>query len=94
MFFSLLKQKDYEKARALMAPDPRRWREAREGAGQPWRIGPDQPDRWAAWDEHFRSQEEHNLVAEAGEWREGARSATLVMRETNDYFRNRERMLC
>ncbi len=82
-FKSLRKQGDYDAARAMMAPDARRWWNDREGDGRPWRIGAHGP--WWAWDEHFRSENE--IV----EWKEGNRSATKVIRETNDYFRLLER---
>lgn len=84
-FRSLVERGEYAAAREMMAPDPRRWWEKRDGQGEPWRIGPESPGPWAAWDEHFRSEVE--LV----EWKEDEGSATAVVRETNDYFRLLER---
>ena len=83
-FRSLLGEADYDAARAMMAPDPRRWWETREGEGGPWTIGPS-GGPWADWDRHFRSRNE--LV----EWREEPAAATAVVRETNDYFTLLER---
>jgi hypothetical protein len=80
-FRSLLERGQHDAARSLMAPDARRWWESREGDGQPWTIGPETPGPWAAWDTHFGS------TKEVIEWRTGTRSATAVIRETNDYFR-------
>jgi len=84
-FRSLLGRGEYEAARALMTEDARRWWENRDGDGQPWRIGPETRGPWAAWDEHFRSKKE------VVEWKDASRSATAVIRETNDYFRLLER---
>lgn len=84
-FRSLIEQGQYAAAREMLAPDPRRWWEKREGEGDPWRVGPGTPGPWAAWDSHFRSRRE--LV----EWKERESSATAVVRETNDYFRLLER---
>lgn len=75
---------DYEGARAMMAPEPRRWWETREGRGNPWTVGPG-TGPWAAWDDHFESESE--VVG----WRETEESATAVVHETNDYFRLLER---
>ncbi len=83
-FRALLRDGEYEAARAMTAPDPQRWWEAREGDGNPWRIAPG-GGPWAGWDAHFGSRTE--LV----EWRPGVGSATAVVRETNDYFRLLER---
>jgi len=83
-FRRLLRQERWDEARAMMSENPRRWFAPREGAGQPWRIGSG-TGPWSAWDEHFRT--ETGVVR----WREGARSATVVVRETNDYFRLLER---
>ena len=83
-FRSLLADGDYEAARAMMAPDPRRWWETREGGGAAWTVGPSSGP-WADWDRHFRSRGE--LV----EWREEPGAATAVVRETNDYFTLLER---
>lgn len=82
-FRTLLRGGEYAAARAMTAPDPRRWWETRQGEGSPWKIGPG-AGPWAAWDAHFGSRSE--LV----EWR-GVDSATAVVRETNDYFRLLER---
>lgn len=84
-FHSLVKRGQYETARAMMSENPRRWWENRDGEGKPWRIGLSTPGPWAAWDEHFRSQT--SIV----QWKEQSRSATAVVRETNDYFRLLER---
>jgi predicted enzyme related to lactoylglutathione lyase len=82
-FRSLVKAGKFDVARAMMAPDPRRWWETAEGEGQPWRI--DQRGPWADWDDHFRSQ--NQIVV----WSEDDESATALVRETNDYFRLLER---
>lgn len=79
-FRSLLRQERYDEARAMMAEDPRRWFAPKEGEGRPWTVGPS-AGPWSAWDDHFRSE------GEAVEWRAAERSATVVVRETNDYFR-------
>lgn len=84
-FRALVRAGEYDAARDLMAPDARRWWESRSGPGRPWKIGPKIRGPWANWDEHFRSEKE--LVG----WKEGDRSATAVVRETNDYFRLLER---
>ena len=74
---------DYEAARRMMAADPRRWWEVREGEGSPWTIG--ERGRWADWDEHMRSQsEELEWAAEPG-------AVTLLVSEINDYYRLLER---
>lgn len=83
-FRRLVRQEEYPAARAMMADDPRRWFAPREGEGRPWRLGPG-TGPWSAWDEHFRSE------GEVVSWREGDRSATAVVRETNDYYRLLER---
>lgn len=83
-FRSLVRQERYDDARAMMSADPRRWFAPRQGEGRPWEVGPG-TGPWAAWDDHFRSEGE--VVA----WREDGRSATAVVRETNDYFRLLER---
>jgi len=84
-FRALVERGEHAAARRMMAPDARRWWEERDGDGQPWRIGPENPGPWAAWDEHFRSKRE------VVEWKEGSGVATAVTRETNDYFRLLER---
>jgi hypothetical protein len=71
----------FDQARAMMADRPRRWFDERRGDGQPWSIGPRSKGPWDAWDEHFRGQ------TETVRWIEGDGSATVVIRETNDYFR-------
>lgn len=83
-FRSLLANEDYDAARAMMAPDPRRWWEAREGEGETWTIG-QSGGPWADWDRHFRSR------SELLEWREEPGAATAVVRETNEYFTLLER---
>ncbi|MDX1660169.1 MAG: amidohydrolase family protein [Gemmatimonadota bacterium] len=75
---------EYEAARAMMAPDPRRWWETREGEGNPWTVGPG-AGPWAAWDQHFESESE--VVG----WKRNDDSVTAIVRETNDYFRLLER---
>lgn len=80
-FRSLVEEQRYDAARALTSDDARRWFDDRDGPGQPWTVGPEVGGPWAAWDEHFRSE------GEIVEWREATRSATAVVRETNDYFR-------
>jgi hypothetical protein len=67
-------------ARAFMSSDPRVWYEERNGLGEPWDITPG-AGRWDAWDEHFRSHSEE--VSARG----NTRSVTLLVRETNDYYR-------
>jgi hypothetical protein len=84
-FRELLAKKDYDAARAMMANDARRWWDAREGEGRPWKIGPDAGGPWAAWDKYFHSQ--HEVL----EWREEPHSATALVQETNDYYRLLER---
>jgi hypothetical protein len=84
-FRSLIDREDYEAARAMMTTDPSRWWDRREGEGEPWKIGPKTPGPWANWDDELRSRKE--IV----EWKEGPDSASVVMRETNDYFRLLER---
>lgn len=83
-FRTLITKGHYAAARAMMADDARRWFEAREGEGRPWRPGPESGP-WSRWDEHFRSE------GEIIEWRTEERSATAVVREINDYFRLLER---
>lgn len=84
-FRSLLESKEFRKARAMMSEDPRRWWGPREGSGSPWLIGPGSDGPWTAWDDHFRSRNE------VVEWRSDSLTATVVMRETNDYFQLLER---
>jgi hypothetical protein len=84
-FRSLIERGDFVAARAFMAENPRRWWESRDGDGQPWKIGPEANGPWSAWDAHFRSQKD------LAEWREATRSVTVVVHETNDYFRLLER---
>jgi len=81
-FHALVGQQRYEDARAMMSEEPRRWFEVVEGDGMPWSLGPG-TGPWAAWDEHFRSRNEQLR------WRADVpqRSATLLVRETNDYYR-------
>lgn len=79
-FRALLDAGRYDAARAMMAPDPHRWWGTREGPGRPWTVGP-ASGPWAAWDDRFHSK--HDVIA----WRHDDRSATAVVRETNDYYR-------
>lgn len=83
-FRALLESNDYEAARRMMSGDPRRWWESKQGEGRAWQIGPS-AGPWAAWDKHFDSERE------VVRWTEDERSATVVVRETNDYFRLLER---
>jgi hypothetical protein len=83
-FRELIDHERYGEARAMMADDPRRWFAPVEGEGQPWTIGPG-TGPWSRWDEHFRS--EGDVVS----WSEAHGSATVIVRETNDYFRLLER---
>ena len=83
-FQALRRSGDCEAARAMMSQNPRRWFEEREGEGTAWRVGP-KSGPWAAWDAHFRSQ------SEDVRWEAGEGTATLISRETNDYFRLLER---
>jgi hypothetical protein len=84
-FRALVARGDYTAARERMSEDPRRWWGSREGPGDPWTVGPDGNNPWAAWDDHFES------TNEVLEWREGEASARVIIRETNDYFRLLER---
>lgn len=83
-FRALLDAGRYDDARAMMSASPRRWFNEREGEGRSWTVGA-RSGPWAGWDEHFRSRKEEV------EWLPGERSATVVMRETNDYFELLER---
>lgn len=80
-FRALVEQGDYAAAKDIIASDARRWWGERRGVGQPWKIGLQSPGPWAAWDEHFRSRKE--IV----QWTEGDDHATVLIRETNDYYR-------
>lgn len=84
-FRSLLTDEDYAAARAMMAPDARRWWESREGEGETWAIGPAARGPWASWDEHFGSQ------GTEVEWAEGEGWSSVIVSETNDYYRLLER---
>lgn len=84
-FREALTRGEYETARAMLAPGAQRWWGTREGDGEPWVIGPTGGGPWAEWDEHFRSE------GEVVEWVESPSSATVVVRETNDYYRLLER---
>ena len=53
-FRSHIVQKEWEEAQAMMAADPRRWFEAKEGEGREWIVGP-ASGPWAQWDEEFGS---------------------------------------
>ena len=83
LFRSLLESGELEAARAMMSAEPRRWWDKREGEGAPWAVGV--PGPWAAWDEHFHSTKE--IVG----WREQERAVSVVIRESNDYYRLLER---
>ena len=80
-----LSEGDFTAARAMVAPHARRWWDAREGEGQPWTVGDTVRGPWANWDDYFRSTKE--II----EWKEAERSASVVIRETNDYYRLLER---
>lgn len=84
-FRSLMAAERYDAAQALMAPEPRRWWNERQGEGQPWKVGSATRDPWTSWDEHFRGKKE------ILEWKEGPHSVTTVVHETNDYFQLLER---
>jgi len=84
-FRALVAKQDYDAARALMAEHPRRWWDAREGEGSPWKIGPDAGGPWKHWDEHFHS------TPAVVRWTEGSDSATALIHESNDYYRLLER---
>lgn len=83
-FRTLLRAGDYDAARRMAVPEPRRWWEERSGPGQTWSIAP-ASGPWASWDEEFRSR------GEVVRWRSEPSAATAVVRETNDYFRLLER---
>ena len=83
-FRASIESGDYDTARRMMTHAPRRWFEEREGPGMQWNIGP-KSGPWAEWDTHFRSESEEL------QWEAGPGTATLVLRETNDYFRLLER---
>lgn len=84
-FRDALSRGEHDRARALLAPGARRWWDKREGDGDPWTIGPSGMGPWAGWDEHFGSE---GVVVD---WIESDSSVTVVVRETNDYFRLLER---
>lgn len=84
-FRDALSRGEHDTARALLAPGARRWWETREGDGDPWTTGPSGTGPWAGWDEHFGSE---GVVVD---WIESDSSVTVVVRETNDYFRLLER---
>lgn len=83
-FRALVESGDFDSARAMLAENPRRWFNEREGEGMEWRIEPG-TGPWAKWDDHFQGQ------SEEVEWRAEDHAAVLVYRETNDYFRLLER---
>ena len=68
-----------------MTANPRRWFESRAGRGLPWTVGDASPGPWARWDRHFGSE------GEIVELTEGDGSLSLIIRETNDYYRLLER---
>ena len=84
-FRSLVEQGDHVAARALMAPDARRWWDSRDGPGRPWVVDHGSPGPWAGWDRHFRSER-----VLAG-WRVSGLSATAFILERNDFYRLLER---
>ena len=49
-FRAHLRSGEYDAARAMMTPDPRRWFNERSGEGGPWRVGPGAEGPWALWD--------------------------------------------
>ena len=71
---------EYDAARAMMTPDPRRWFNERSGEGGPWRVGPGPKGPWAHWDDYLGKQ------SEIIRWVEEERAAVCVYRETNGYF--------
>ncbi len=79
-FRAPLRSGDYDAARAMMTPDPRRWFNERSGEGGPWRVGPGAKGPWARWDDYMGKQ------SEIIQWVEEERAAVCVYRETNDYF--------
>lgn len=84
-FRSFVAAEQHDKAREMMADNPRRWFEQREGEGRPWTIGPGKQGPWAAWDQHFRTRKQEI------EWKSMDNHAILTQRETNDYFQMLER---
>lgn len=74
---------DSNVARSLLAPGARAWFEEVEGEGE--RLDPF-GGRWAAWDEHFRSEQELERP-----WAATGDTAHTVVLETNDFFRLLER---
>jgi alpha-acetolactate decarboxylase len=78
-------QARYDSARMLMAEDPKRWFEMRDGAGGPWKVGPDGGGTWKVWDDSMHSQKVELS------WHRGDQSITVRVRETNDYFKALER---
>lgn len=83
-FRQLLEEGRLDEAQSMLSSDARRWWGSRQGKGAPWRVDRE-PGPWAGWDEHFRSQKE------AVEWRATESTATVIIRETNDYFALLER---
>lgn len=81
----LIKAKEYETAKQMVTNNPRRWFNELEGEGRAWQIGPGKKGPWADWDKHFRGRT--NPIY----WEADEHSATIVYRETNDYFQLLER---
>ena len=75
-----LRSGEYDAARAMMTPDPRRWFNERSGEGGPWRVGSGPKGPWAHWDDYLGKQ------SEIIRWVEEERAAVCVYRETNGYF--------
>lgn len=84
-FRRLVREGKFDEARAMTVESPKVWFEERKGEGRPWIIGPKSNDPWAAWDKEFRSHSEEI------EQRTANRSATITVRETNEYFQLLER---
>lgn len=84
-FNGFVKREEYDAARLLMAKDPRRWFEMRNGTGGKWEVGPGMGGPWSVWDQSMHARKEELT------WHRGDRSVTLRLRETNDYFQMLER---
>ena len=72
---------ELERARAMLASDPRVWYDTRD-EGLPWRLG---GGRWRTWDEHFKSE------SKPGPWIQNRSSdgevvLYRVVEEWNEYF--------
>lgn len=84
-FNGFVSRDEYDAARLLMAKDPRRWFEMRDGSGGKWEVGPGMGGPWSDWDESMHAQKEELT------WHRGDRSVTLRLRETNDYYQMLDR---